>query len=112
MQALTVHSSSDGKWGLGFDVINADTVSVIREAKHNPSGYFWHGVAELVVQNEVSSLEGNIQYDPDGQGFYAYSPDRSALSTLANHLTRLASQPKAMTELIALAEDSGYVFND
>ena len=112
MQALTVHSSTDGKWGLAFDVIDADTVSVIREAKHNPSGYFWHGVAELVVQSEVPSLDGNIQYDPDGQGFYAYSSDRSALTTLANHLTRLASQPKAMTELLLLSKNTGYIFND
>jgi hypothetical protein len=112
MQALTIHSSTDGKWGLGFEVIEADTIPVIREAKHNPSGYFWRGVAEILVQGEVRSLEGNIQYDPDGQGFYAYSPDRAALTTLANHLTRLASQPKAMTELILLAKNMGYVFSD
>lgn len=112
MQALTVHSSSDGKWGLEFEVINADTISVIREAKHKPSGYFWHGVAQLVVQDEVPGLEGNIQYDPDSQGFHAYSTDRAALTTLANHLTRLASQPKAIAELLLLAKNTGYIFND
>jgi hypothetical protein len=38
----------------------------IKEAGHEPNGYFWEGVARYLVQTEAPVLEDRIFYDPEG----------------------------------------------
>ncbi len=85
---------------------------VIEELGHEPNGYFWEGVAQVLVSTEAPALEGRFSYDPEGYMFCAHGSDRTALEELATRMAAVATDADRMRQLIAAAEADGIEFDD
>ncbi|WP_117210946.1 immunity 51 family protein [Allorhizocola rhizosphaerae] len=112
MHPLKLIETSPGKYSL---LLNAGTTQVdglIEELGHEANGYFWEGVAQLVVRNEAPELQGRFGYDPEGSMFCAYGTDREALQRLGTLMSAVAASPDRMRELIETAEANGFEFDD
>ena len=100
------------KYALLLDAGTTEVDDVIEALGHEPNGYFWEGVAQLLVSTEAPALEGRFSYDPEGGMFCAYGGDRSALEELANRMGAVAVDADRMRQLIAFAEANGFEFDD
>ncbi|WP_412543172.1 Imm51 family immunity protein [Longispora sp. K20-0274] len=112
MKPLKLLESTPGKYSL---ILNAGTTEVdalVEELGHEPNGYFWEGVARLLVGTEASALDGRFSYDPEGGMFCAYGTDRGALEELAALLSGAATDADRIRRVIALAEATGFEFDD
>jgi hypothetical protein len=85
---------------------------LIFELGHEPNGYFWEGIVELLVTTEAPTLEGRFSSDPEGGAFYATSNDRDALDDLAVLLRAVATDGNRLRQLMEFAEASGFEFDD
>jgi hypothetical protein len=85
---------------------------VISELGHEPNGYFWEGVAQLLVRAEAPHLQGRFRYDPEGGMFCAYGTDRGALEELATHLASITTDAGRTRLLVTTAEAEGFAFDD
>jgi len=104
--------TSPGNYSL---VLSAGTTGVdeaIEELGHEPNGYFWEGIARLLVETEAPAVAGRFDYDPEGDMFVAYGADRSALDELGALMTAVATEPDRLRRLVALAEERGFEFDD
>ena len=66
-------------------LLNAGTTAVdgvVEEFGHEANGYFWEGIAQLLVATEATDLEGRFKYDPEGGMFVAYGEDVAAFVVL------------------------------
>jgi hypothetical protein len=104
--------TSPGKFSLLLDAGTTDVDEVIEELDHEPNGYFWEGIAQLLVDTEAPHLAGRFDYDPEGGMFVAYGPDRPALDELATLMTAVATNADLLRRLVALAEKRGFEFDD
>jgi hypothetical protein len=112
MHPLRLIETTPGKYSL---LLNAGTTrvdDVIDELGHEPNGYFWEGVARLLVSAVAPDLKGRFQYDPEGDMFCAHGSDRGALQELATRLAAVATDAERMRQLIAAAEAEGFEFDD
>lgn len=112
MTPLKLIETDPGKYSL---LLNAGETSVdrlIEELAHEPNGYFWEGVAQLLVQHEAPALDGRFGYDPEAGMFCAYGTDRAALAELGTLMAAVANDPARMRELVRLAETTGFEFDD
>jgi hypothetical protein len=80
---------------------------VIEELGHEPNGYFWAGVAQLLVDTDAPHLRGRFNYDPEGGMFVAHGSDRPALDELAVLLTAPGMHRGADCRCARLFVDSG-----
>jgi hypothetical protein len=101
-----------GKYSLLLDAGTTAVDDVVEELGHEPNGYFWEGVAQLLVSTEAPMLAGRFSYDPEAGMFCAYGEDRSALEDLAARMGAVATDGDRMRQLIAAAEASGFEFDD
>ncbi|WP_230462930.1 Imm51 family immunity protein [Micromonospora sp. CP22] len=85
---------------------------MIRELGHEPNGYFWEGVAQLLVSTEAQALEGRFAYDPEAGMFCAYGTDRSALEDLAARMSVVATDGERLRRLVSGANASGFESDD
>jgi hypothetical protein len=85
---------------------------MIEELGHEPTGYFWQGIAELLVATEAPHLEGCFDYDPEGDMFVAHGSDRPTLDEPAILVTEVATDADRLRRLITLAENRGFEFDD
>jgi hypothetical protein len=85
---------------------------VIEELGHEPNGYFWEGVAQVLVGTEAPALESRFGYDPEAGMFCAYGTDRQALEELAARMAVVATDPDRMRQLVATADANGFEFDD
>jgi hypothetical protein len=104
--------TSPGKLSLLLDAGTTDVDPVIEGLDHEPNGYFWEGIAQLLVDTEAPHLEGRFAYDPEGDMFVAYGPDQPALDELATLMTAVATNADRLRQLVALAETRGFEFDD
>ena len=112
MNPLKVVETSPGKYSL---LLNAGTTQVdrlIEELGHEPHGYFWEGVAQLLISTEAPGLEGRLKFDPESSMFCAYGEDLQALEELGTRMAAVASDPERMRQIVAHAEATGFVFDD
>ncbi|MEU7937693.1 Imm51 family immunity protein [Microbispora bryophytorum] len=112
MHPLKLIGSTPGQYTL---VLNAGTTQVddvIEELGHEPNGYFWEGVAQVLVRTEAPALEGRFAYDPEGGMFCAYGGDRGALEDLGARMAAVAADADRMRRLITAAEADGFEFDD
>ncbi|MFI6228486.1 Imm51 family immunity protein [Micromonospora echinospora] len=112
MTPLKLIETTPGKYSL---LLNAGTTPVdglVEELGHEPNGYFWEGVARLLVSTEAPTLDGRFSYDPEGGMFCAYGVDRSALEELAVRMAAVATDGERMRQVIAQAEADGFEFDD
>ncbi|WP_326560305.1 Imm51 family immunity protein [Micromonospora sp. NBC_01796] len=112
MDSIRLHELTPGKFSLSLDAGSTDVDDLIAELGHEPNGYFWEGVAQLLVSNEAPALGGRFAYDPEGSMFVAYGTDRAALEELAIRMTAVATDPERMRQLVADAEANGFEFDD
>jgi Immunity protein 51 len=104
--------TSPGKFSLMLAAGTTDVDDVIVELGHEPNGYFWEGIAELLVDTEAPHLEGRFDYDPEGDAFVAHGSDRPALDELATLMTAVATDADRQRRLVALAKERGFEFDD
>lgn len=112
MKPMRVIETAPGRFSLILDAGSTDVDDVVEELGHEPNGYFWEGVAQLLVDTEAPGLAGRFGYDPEGGTFVAYGSDRSALDELSTLMTAVASDAERMRRLVALAKERGFEFDD
>ncbi|MEV4629190.1 Imm51 family immunity protein [Micromonospora sp. NPDC049523] len=112
MSPMRLHELTPGKFSLLLNAGTTDVDDVVAELGHEPNGYFWEGVAQLLVSNEAPTLEGRFAYDPEGGMFVAYGTDKAALEELATRMTVVATDPERIRQLVADAEANGFEFDD
>jgi hypothetical protein len=112
MDLITIHAAESGGYNLCLEAGRTGVDDVIRELGHEPNGYFWEGVAELLVESEAADLRGKFDPDPEGGAFYASSADRAVLEDLAARLGRVAAEETRLREIVALAAATGFEFDD
>lgn len=112
MEPLRRIETSPGTFSLLLDVGTTDVDDVVEELGHEPNGYFWEGVAQLLVDTEAPGLAGRVKYDPEGSMFVAYGSDPSALDELRTLMTAVATDADRMRRLVALAAERGVEFDD
>ncbi|MFC5753799.1 immunity 51 family protein [Actinomadura rugatobispora] len=112
MSPLKLIETSPGAFSL---LLNAGTTQVdelIEQLGHEPNGYFWEGVAQILVSTEAQTLEGRFSYDPEGGMFCAYGKDRTALQELADLMSAVATDNDRMRKLVTSAKANGFEFDD
>ncbi|MEU6424619.1 Imm51 family immunity protein [Microbispora sp. NPDC046973] len=112
MQPLRLIESAPEEYSLLLDAGSTQVDDVIEELGHTPNGYFWEGVAQLLVSTEAPALEGRFSYDPEGGMFCAYGKDRGALEELGTRMAAVAADADRMRRLVADAEAGGFEFDD
>ncbi|OZV84792.1 hypothetical protein CA850_01545 [Micromonospora echinospora] len=112
MTPLRLIETTPGKYSLLLDAGTTAVDGLVEELGHEPNGYFWEGVAQVLVSTEAPALEGRFSYDPEGGMFCAYGVDRSALEELAVRMAAVATDGERMRRLIAEAEANGFEFDD
>lgn len=112
VEPLRIVETSPGNLSLLLDAGTTDVDDVVEELGHEPNGYFWEGVAQLLVATEAPHLDGRFKYDPEGGMFCAYGTDRPALDELSALMTQVASDAGRMRVLVALATERGFEFDD
>jgi hypothetical protein len=102
----------DGEYSLCLDAGMTDVDDLVEELGHEPNGYFWEGVAQLLVDTDAPHLLGRFDYDPEGGMFVAHGSDRPALDELAVLLTAVATDTGRLRQIVALAAERGFEFDD
>ena len=101
-----IHENA-GEFSLTFRCGGLPADAAVRAAGHDPSGYFWEGIATLVAPDIVSALE----LDSDTESFRAIGL-RVDLEELRNKLELLISRPEAIGAALARAEAEGFELHD
>ncbi|GAA4203026.1 Imm51 family immunity protein [Microbispora amethystogenes] len=112
MHPLRLIESTPGKYSLLLDAGTTRVDGVIEELGHEPNGYFWEGVAQVLVGTEAPALKGRFSYDPEGDMFCAYGKDRGALEELGTRMAATATDADRMRRLVAAAKANGFEFDD
>lgn len=97
----------DGEYSLVFYCGELPVDGAIQAAGHEPNGYFWEGVAEVLAPHLVERLE----LDSEAGMFSAVGSleDVAALQIL---LEPFLADPNKITRLVADAEARGFEFDD
>ena len=93
----------------GLSVVRMSTIA---DRVHEPHGYVWQGVAQLVVDAEPPHMRGRFADDPEAGMFCAYGTDRGALEELATHLAAVATDAGRARLVVTKAEAEGFEFDD
>lgn len=112
MKPLSVFETTPGKFSL---LLNTGTTAVddtISELGHEPNGYFWEGVAMILVEKHAPEIAEGFDYDPEAGMFCAYGTDKAALEKLAALMQPVVSDPALMRKLIEQAKADGFEFDD
>ncbi|MGW4151720.1 immunity 51 family protein [Micromonospora chersina] len=112
MRPLKLIKATPGNYSLLLNAGDTPVDELVEELGHEPNGYFWEGVAQLLVSNEAPTLEGRFSYDPEGGMFCAHGEDRDALEELGALMSAVATDRDRMRGLIASAQASGFEFDD
>ncbi|WP_433529329.1 immunity 51 family protein [Micromonospora sp. CA-263727] len=112
MTLLRLIETTPGKYSLLLDAGTTPVDDLIGELGHEPNGYFWEGVAQVLVSTEAQTLEDRFAYDPEAGMFCAYGTDRSALEELAARMNVVATDGERMRRLVVEAKASGFEFDD
>ncbi|WP_422746664.1 Imm51 family immunity protein [Micromonospora sp. WMMD1219] len=112
MTLFLMIETTPGEYSLLLNAGTTPVDDVIEELDHEPNGYFWEGVAQVLVSTEAQSLDGRFVYACEGGTFCAYGTDRGALEELEARMTAVATDGERMRRLIRDAEASGFEFDD
>ncbi|MEU7820160.1 Imm51 family immunity protein [Catellatospora sp. NPDC049133] len=112
MTPLDLIETEPGQYSLLLDAGTTSVDGLVEELGHEPNGYFWEGVAQLLVRHEAAALDGRFSSDPEGGMFCAYGTDRAALEELGARMAAVANDPDRMRELMTLAAATGFEFDD
>ncbi len=104
--------TTPGSFSLLLDAGTTPVDELIERLGHEPNGYFWEGVAQLLVSAEDPALGSRFSYDSEGGMFCAHGTDRTALETLATMMRTVIEDGDRVRRLIATAEADGFEFDD
>ena len=79
----------------------------IAAAGHEPNGYFWEGVTELVAPE----IMGRVELDSEA-GMFSASGSAADLEKLQAVLEPIISSPDMVAEVIVRAHTEGFEFDD
>lgn len=102
----------DGRWVLSLEAGTTPVDAAIVALHHEPNGYFWEGIVEIIVRTEAPDLDGRFDSDPEAGAYVAYGEDRVALERLGTLLSRIANDASLLRALVAKAEADGFQFDD
>ncbi len=109
---LRLIETEPGSHSLLLDAGSTKVDQTVDELGHEANGYFWEGIAQLLVQLEAPELDGRFDYDPEGSMFVAYGEDRAALEKLGVLMAAVADDPARMTNLVQRAKEIDFEFDD
>jgi BRCT domain type II-containing protein len=109
---LKLIETTPGNYSLLMNVGDTKVDELVFKLGHEPNGYFWEGVAEVLVQTEANQLEERVNYDPEGSMFCAFGEDKAALNELGVLMASVANGPERMKGVIAKAKEIGFEFDD
>ncbi|WP_395105422.1 immunity 51 family protein [Actinomadura sp. SCN-SB] len=112
MTPMRLIETAPGKFSLLLYAGTAQVDELIEELGHEPNGYFWEGVARLLVSTEAPGLDERFSFDPEADMFCAYGTDRAALEELGTLMAAAATDPARMRALITSAKADGFEFDD
>jgi hypothetical protein len=112
IEPLRIVETSPGKHSLLLTAGDTKVDVMLDELGHLANGYFWEGVAQVLVSTEAKALEGRFDYDPEAGMFCAYGEDRGALESLGVLMASVANDAARMRALIAKAEEIGFELDD
>jgi hypothetical protein len=112
MKPLRLIDTKPDSFSLLLDAGSTPVDDVIAELGHEPNGYFWEGIATVLVQSQAPELEDAFECDPEAGMFCAYGSDRAALEKLGSLMAEVANDPARLRALVAAAEDQGFEFDD
>lgn len=101
----------DGSYSMTFKC-GTPADEAVYSAGHEPNGYFWEGVAQLLISTEAQVVSGKVEYDSEGSMFCALSDDKAALDALSALLAPVISDSKQMAIVIARAAELEFEFDD
>jgi hypothetical protein len=111
MKPLRV-TEHEGGISLLLDCGTTTVDGAIRDAGHEPNGYFWEGIAQLFVRGELAELDGAFSFDPEAGMFCANGEDRAALERLGAAMAIVANDPAKLVAMIEAAKADGFAFDD
>lgn len=109
---LRMVETSPGEYSLCLDAGATKVDALVEELGHEPNGYFWEGVAEILVTTEATSLDGRFDFDPEGGMFTAFGTDRVALESLGVLMAKVANEPDKLRAIMAKAQEIDFDFDD
>lgn len=112
MSPMKLVETTPGNFSLLLNAGGTQVDELIERLGHEPNGYFWEGVARLLVKAEAPELDGRFSYDPEGGMFCAHGTDRAALEALATLMRPVTADDDRMRRLITTAEAEGFEFDD
>ena len=112
MKPLTLIDLPGGRFSLLLNAGDTPVDARIMEKGHEPNGYFWEGVAQLLVGWKAKELEGRFDYDPEAGMFCAYGSDKAALEALGSLMAAVANDVAEIDALLAHAAEIDFEFDD
>ena len=77
---------------------------VFEEKDHEPSGYAWEGVVQLLLQERAPELADRVEFDSEAGMFCAYGTDAAALRTVAGLVQETLDDPAKLAAAIDRAD--------
>lgn len=102
----------EGRYSLLLNAGDTSVDELIEDLGHEPNGYFWDGVARLLVESHAPDLAERFETDPEGGMFAAVGTDKDALIRLGKLLASYANDAAKMRALVADADAAGFDFDD
>lgn len=112
MRPLRLIETTPGTFSLLLDAGTTDVDTLVEQLGYEPGGYFWEGIAQLLVQTQAPELDGRFEYDPEAGMFCAYGTDRKALERLGTLMAAVATDGSRVRELLKVAKSIGFEFED
>ena len=112
MTPLKIIETEPGKFSLLLDAGYTKVDDLIEKLGHAPNGYFWEGIAQLLVTTGAPEIDGRFEYDPEAGMFCAFGGDRAALEKLGMLMAAVANDGEQLRKLVADAKASGFEFDD
>jgi hypothetical protein len=101
----------EGSLSITFDC-DTPCDSAIEASGHEPNGYFWEGIAQVLISTEAPDLAGKVNLDCEGSMFCAVSDSSEPLESLSALLTPVVNDPDRVIALIEKAAKIGFEFDD
>ena len=96
-----------GEFSLEFSCGHLPSDAAVVAAGHEPSGYFWEGIATLIAPDVVATLD----MDSDGDTFRVTGL-RVDLEELRTKIETVISRPEAVRAALSRAEAEGFELHD
>lgn len=112
MKPVRLIATEQGSFSLLLDAGSTPVDDVIAELGHEPNGYFWEGIANVLVESEAPELQEAFEYDPEAGMFCAHGADRAALEKLGTLMAGVANDPARLRAVVAAAKAKGFEFDD